>query len=141
MSLKFQVNNIEWIEETSQFNEDFIKTIIKKMIKDIFLKLMLNKKLHELHNDLPFLSEGMKIKKVEKIVANLNDKCKYDIHIRNLKSTLSNGLFLRLVHTVIKFNQKSWLEPYIKMNTELRQKPTNNFEKGFFKLINNERSF
>ena len=83
----------------------------------------------------------MKIEKVEKIVGNLNDKSKYDIHIRNLKNTVSNGLFLRLVHTVIKFNQKAWLEPYMKMKTELKQKPKNNFEKDFFKLMNNEQSF
>ena len=36
------VNNFEWIRDTSQFNEDFIKTIRKKVKKDIFLKLMFN---------------------------------------------------------------------------------------------------
>ena len=30
--------------------------------------------IHELHNDLPFLPERMKIEKVEKLVANLHDK-------------------------------------------------------------------
>ena len=40
MSQKFPVNKFEWIEDTSQFNEDFIKTIMKKTMKDIFLKLM-----------------------------------------------------------------------------------------------------
>ena len=41
-------------------------------MKGIFLKLMFNilKKLHELHNDLPFLPESMKIEKVEKLVSN-----------------------------------------------------------------------
>ena len=49
---------------------------MKKVIKDIFSKLMFNltKKLHELHNVLPFLSERIKIEKVEKLVANSNDK-------------------------------------------------------------------
>ena len=37
---KLAVNNFEWIKDTSQFNKDFIKTIIKKTMKDIFLKLM-----------------------------------------------------------------------------------------------------
>ena len=31
-------------------------------------------KLHELHNDLPFSPERMKIEKAEKLVANLHDK-------------------------------------------------------------------
>ena len=32
---KLPVNNFEWIEDTSQFNEDFIKNYIKKVVKDI----------------------------------------------------------------------------------------------------------
>ena len=39
-------------------------------------------KLHELHNDLPFLSERMKTRKFEKLVANLHDKTEYVIHVR-----------------------------------------------------------
>ena len=42
-------------------------------------------KLHELHNDLPFLLERTKIEKVEKLVANLHDKTEYVTYIRNLK--------------------------------------------------------
>ena len=40
---KRPVNNFEWIEDTSQFKEDFIKkTIIKKVMKDVLLELMFN---------------------------------------------------------------------------------------------------
>ena len=38
---------------------------------------------------------------------------------------------------MITFNQKAWLKPYIEMNTKLRQKAKNDFERDFFKLMNN----
>ena len=41
-------------------------------------------KLHDFHNDLLFLPERMKIKKVQKLVASLHDKTEYVIHLRNL---------------------------------------------------------
>ena len=85
----------------------------------------------ELHNDLPFLPDILKIEKVEKLVTNLHDKTEYVIHIRN------HELVLKKFHIVIKFNQKAWLKPYIDMNTKLRQEAKNNFEKDFFKLMNN----
>ena len=79
----------------------------------------------------------MKIVIVEKIVANLHDKTECIIHIRNLKQPLNHGLVFKKVHRVIKFNQNSWLKPYIDMNTDLRKKAKNDFEKDFFKLMNN----
>ena len=51
--------------------------------------------MHDFQNDLPFLSEGMNIEKVEKLVANLHDKTEYDIHIRNLNQALNRGLVLK----------------------------------------------
>ena len=44
---------------------------------------------------------------------------------------------MKNVHRVIEFNHKAWLKPYIDMNTKLRQKAKNNFEKHFFKLMSN----
>ena len=40
MLQKLSVNTFEWIKDTSQFNKDFIKTIIKKVMKDISSKLV-----------------------------------------------------------------------------------------------------
>ena len=53
----------------------------------------------------------MKIKKVEKLAANLHDKTDYVIHIRNLKQALNHGLVLKKVQRIIKFNQNVWLKP------------------------------
>ena len=83
MSQKRPVNNFEWINDNSQFNGDFIKTIKKKAMKDI--NVQYPEKLHDLHNYLLFLPEKMKLEKVEKCVANLDDKTEYVIHIINLK--------------------------------------------------------
>ena len=91
-------------------------------------------KLHELHNDLLFLPERMKTEKVEKLVANLHDKTEYVIHTRNLKQALNHGLVQKIVHKVIKFNQNAWLKPYIVMNTDLRKKMKNDFEKDFLEV-------
>ena len=94
--------------------------------------------MHVLHNDLPFLQGRIKIEKVKKLVTNLHDETEYVIHIRNLNSALNHGLILKKNHRVTKFNQNSWLKLHIDINTKLREKIKSNFEKEFFKLLNNE---
>ena len=73
MSQKLPVNNFEWREDTSQFNEDFIKNYNEEIDEGYFLEVDIQypEKIHELYNDLPFLREKMKIEKVEKLVTNL----------------------------------------------------------------------
>ena len=92
------------------------------------------------HKDLPFLPEGRKLEKVEKLIFNIEDKEKYAMHIRALQQALNHGLVLRKVHRIIKCNQEAWLKPYIDMNTKLRRETKNDFEKEFFKLMNNSVS-
>ena len=96
MMQKVPVNNFEWIEDTSSFNEDFI-SYNEESDEGYFLEVDVQypKKLHERHNDLLFLPERMKLEKVEKLVSNLHDKTEYVIYIRNLKQALNHGLILK----------------------------------------------
>ena len=84
-----------------------------------------------MHNDLTFLPERIKIQKVKKVVANLHDKTEYIIHIRNLKQASNSRLVLKKIQKVIKFDQSAWLKPNLDMNSNLRKKAKNDFEKFF----------
>ena len=95
------------------------------------------KRLHELHSNLPVLSERMEINKGKKLVCNLFNKKKYVTHINSLKQALNHGLKFKKIHRVIEFNKKEWLKLYIDINTELRKASKNDFEKDLFKLMNN----
>ena len=79
----------------------------------------------------------MKINKCSKLVCALYDKENYVIHIRALKQAFNHGLVLNKVHSIIKFYQEARLKRYIDMNTTLRTEAKNDFEKDFFKLMNN----
>ena len=70
-------------------------------------------------------------------MCNLHDNKNYIIHLKALKQPVNYGLKLEEVNRVIEFNQETWLKLYIDMNIKLRIKAKNDFEKDFFKLINN----
>ena len=107
--------------------------------KEYFLEIDVEypEKVFSLQGDLSSLRERKKIEKVKKLVCSIKDKEKYVVHIRALKQALNHGLILKKVHRLIQFNQKAWLKPYIDMNTKLRKEAKNDFEKDFFKLMNN----
>ena len=79
----------------------------------------------------------MKINGVEKLTPNLDNKSRYIVHIRALKQALDHGLILERIHRAIEFEQSAWMKPYIDVSTKLRSAATNDFEKDFFKLMNN----
>ena len=94
--------------------------------------------LHDLHNDYPLCPEKVKCKNgVEKLIPNLRNKKKYVLHYKNLIRCLDMGLKITCIHRGIKFVESEWMKPYIDKNTNLRTKAKNNFEKDFFKLMNN----
>ena len=113
--------------------------------------------LHDLHSSYPLAPEKMKITSdmlspycqqlnekldlggapVPKLVPNLSNKSRYILHYRNLKLYLSLGMKLIKIHRVLGFAQSTWLKGYIDFNTEKRKQASNDFEKDFFKLMNN----
>ena len=95
------------------------------------------KELHDFHNDLPFMCKKLKINGVEKLVPYLFDKKKYVIHIRALDQALKHGLVLEKIHRAIDFDQSAWMKGYIDFNTQFRTQAKNDFEKDFYKLMNN----
>ena len=95
------------------------------------------KDLHNQHNDLPFMCERVEINGVEKLVPNLRDKKNYLIQIQALNQALQHGLRPDRIHQAIEFDQSPWLKTCIDFNTQLRTEATNDFEKDFFKLMNN----
>ena len=107
--------------------------------------------IHDSHSDYPLAPErltiddamlspysqalkqnlGIKGPSCEKLVPNLLSKSKYVVHYRNLKLYLQLGMKLTKIHRGIEFTQSSWLTSYISLNTELRKKASNAFEKEF----------
>ena len=134
ISKKLPIDSFKWNDNLEIFTSEFIKNYNEDSDAGYLLEVDIEypKKWHEKHRDLPFLP----IKK-DKLPTTLEDKERYVVHIQTLKQALLHGLKLKKVHRVISFRQKEWLKPYIDKNTELRKNAKNEFEKDFFKLMNN----
>lgn len=155
MSQPLPIGNYEWVESNNDNDMKKHTNFIMNLSDDsetgyIFeVDIHYPESLHRKHNDFPFCAErrqlpkqafdiiGEKASKFPKLLLTLLDKEKYVIHYRMLKLALHHGLVLKKVHHILKFKQSLWLKPYIDLNTELRKKANNDFEKSFFKLLNN----
>ena len=93
--------------------------------------------LWETHNDYPLAPEKMNVNGVEKLICHFKPRTHYVVHYRNLRQYLELGMRITKVHRGITFYQSPWMEQYIRKNTELRKCASNNYEKDFFKLMNN----
>ena len=160
------LNGYKWADKTI-FTDDFIKNYDDKGDKGYLFEVDVEypKELLSAHRDLPFLPERRfkldkefedkvteEIEQVHrkvykafnithepenKLIATVQDKNKYVVSISTLKQALKHCLKLQEVHRVIEYNQSNWLKPYIDKNTTLRKGARNEFEKEFFKLMNN----
>ena len=75
--------------------------------------------------------------KSKKIICDWTDKKKYLVHYRMLKFYVRHGMVVDKDHEIISFKQSKWLEKYIYFNTQKRNKAKIDFEKDFYKLLNN----
>ena len=94
MSKKLPVNGFRWLDsdKINEINEEFLKNYNENNKGYIFeVDVKYPKRLHDLHSDLPFLSERIEINKCKKLICNLSDKKKYVIHINSLKQSVNHG--------------------------------------------------
>ena len=158
MSQYLPTGGFKWLKQNKIDNLD-LKKYDKENKKGIILEVDLEypEKLHDLHNDYPLAPEKVKVtdnmlsnycKKIAdkynistglvyKLIPTLNKKEKYVLHYRNLQLYINLGLKLTKIHRVLEFDQSPWLKQYIDYNTEKRKNAKNDFEKDFFKLMNN----
>lgn len=140
MMKKMPISDFKFLspEQTSNLNFETISDDSEYgYILEVDLEYPYN--LHGAHCDLPLCVEKLIPPggKSEKLVANLYNKTSYVIHYIHLKECLKQGLVLKKIYRVITFRQDSFLKKYIDLNTSLRQSSKSDFEKDFFKLLNN----
>ena len=140
MSQKLPVHSFNWLtnkEIENLFNQQIVQ-VWEKTPCILEVDLEYPEELHDLHNDYPLCPERVECDKgVKKLIPNLRDKKNYVIHYRSLMQCLKLGMKLKKIHKGIKFIESDFMKPYIIKNTILRIRAQNEFEKEFFKLMNN----
>lgn len=143
----FDWNNDEWTTEK-------IMNIGDKDEKGYLFSVDLHipEELHEHMNNYPPCPENISINKdmlgnwqqeeykksnIKKLCCTFYDKIDYVVNYRYLKLVLSLGVKLLKVNKVLEYTQTDFLKKYIMMNTNLRKESKNEFEKDFYKLMNN----
>ena len=140
MSEKLPIHSFKWMtnqEIENLFNNQIVQ-VWEKTPCILEVDLEYPEELHDLHNDYPLCPERVECDHgVKKLIPNLRHKNNYVIHYKNLMQCLRLGMKLKKIHRGIKFIEAAFLKPYIDKNTSLRALAKNNFEKDFFKLMNN----
>ena len=75
--------------------------------------------------------------KSKRLICDWTDKKNYLVHYRMLTFYVRHGIVVDKAHEIISSRQSRWLEKYISFNTQKRNQAVNDFEKDFYKLLNN----
>ena len=156
MSKSLPTHDFRWLTETEI--HDLVTERLNEDDEDGYIMevdLEYPAELHDKHNDYPLAAEHLeissemlspyqqstfpkeKLRPTEKLTPNLLDKTRYTVHYSNLKYYLAQGLKLTRIHRALTFKQSAWLKPYVDFNSQQRALSTSEFEKNFFKLMNN----
>ena len=73
----------------------------------------------------------------KRLICDWSDKENYLVQYRMLKFCIRHGMKIEKVHNVFSFKQSKWLENYINFNIQKRNQAVIDFEKDFYKLLNN----
>ena len=140
MSEKLPIHSFKWMtnnEIENIFNNRIVQ-VWEKTPCILEVDLEYPEELHDAHNDYPLCAERVECDKgVKKLIPNLRHENNYVIHYKNLIQCLRLGMKLKKIHRGIKFIESTFLKSYIDKNTKLRAQAKNNFDKDFFKLMNN----
>ena len=155
-----------WVEDVNNFNVQAIPSDSDNgYVLEVDLEYP--DELHDLHSDYPLAPENLAISdfelsnyskelwkelnpnskhtnkklcnriKAKKLIPTLKQKSKYILHYRNLQLCLNLGMEVTKIHRILEFYQRPWLKQYIEFNSQKRKEAMNDFEKDFFKLMNN----
>ena len=152
MREKLPYKNFKW--NTDTWTADDILRLDDQGEKGFLFMVDLeySKELHKSHNQFAFCPENIAIKKsdlnewqqegyaetkIKKLCTTLEDKKDYVVNYRYLKLALKHGLKLTKISKCIEYDQDYIMKSYIDLNTNKRKQAKNDFEKDFYKLMNN----
>lgn len=150
----------EWVDPSSEWNEEFIKNLSDCSDEGWFIRCDLHypKELHNnlAHIALPLIPHHLEIDSSmlsnyqreiadnlttriggKKVVTSFFDKDNIVLHYLNLKQALNLGLKLKKIHKIMRFDQAPLLKPYVQLCTDERAKCNNDFSIAFWKLLVN----
>jgi hypothetical protein len=152
MSQALPTHDFQWIED---FDSIDFTTISDNSSVGYFIEcdLVYPEHLHESHASYPLCPTPLTItrdmlsafqqemkpgfKQSRKLCANFLPKEKVVLHYKAFQLYTSLGMEVTHIHRVLSFQQSKWLEPYIRFNNDQRKIATSDFQKSFYKLMNN----